>query len=846
MRHASHVHTLLRFDVRRRLALLVILAVLPALTLVVWVGIQERRHEVDRVAAEMVRISRLAAVTHQEVIVRARHIAATLAQLPQFRERNAPACAAILTQLQLQFPSYSILLLADDQGQVLADSLGSKVVNVADRPYFQRALAARGFAVGNYAIGRSSRRPTLHCAMPVIAVDGAVIAMVVVGIDLSWLSHIAIEAKLPAGSVLTVLDREQQILARTLEPERWVGMKASDLVIAQLAARAQGDFMTSGPDDIQRIYGHSRLMVDDDPVGTVIVGVPLTTAYLAANRALLLNLLLVVAVAFIAMGVGLWLSRRLIERPLRDLCAATARIAEGEFAVAVPRSGKQGEFAALADSITAMADALAKREAEQRVAVAEVASAHELLSAIINAAPVAIMILDHAGRVDRVWNPAAETLYGWTRAEMLGHVPAMLQDEPGFASLLAAPGAEREHRRSDGTLVKVAIFAAMLHHGERGPDGLVAIIADISETRRLREELAQTQKMELVGRLAGGVAHDFNNLLAVITGFADLLIKKLPAGSSEREQASQIVGAAERAAELTGRLLTLARRQPIRRIVVDLSARVAGMARLLSQAVGKQVELRLILAALPCPVRMDPVQLDQVVMNLIVNARDALPAGGTVAITVASLDDAITVVVTDNGAGMSEEVRLRLFEPFFTTKGHGLGTGLGLATVKAIVDAAKGSIVVESATGVGTTVRILLPRAEPDNDPALAHRPGRLPDLVLVVDDEEHLRTMIALTLTAAGVQSIAAPDAASALARLDAGLVPAAVITDLVMPGLGGTALAREIRRRFPAMPVLFITGFADDQTVEEVLAFGGSTSLLPKPFTAAGLENALLILSR
>jgi PAS domain S-box-containing protein len=830
------------FDLRRRVALLVILTVLPALALTVWVGFRERMLEVERVGTEMKRISRIAAVTHQEVIVGARHLLAALAQMPEVRQRDAAACNAILGQLQRQFPSYAIMLVADAGGQVFADSRSGPRISIADRPYFHRALAVKDFAVGNYAVGRISSRPTLHCAQPVLAEDGSVVAVVVAGIDVSWLGPIADQARLPTGSVLTVLDRDLKILARTVDPERWVGSTAPEVVRPDLLAGEQGAFIGDGPDAVRRIYGYCSLTAHGEVVGKVVVGVPLATAYVGANRALIMNLILVAAVAVSALMVGLWLSRRLIETPLRNLCSATARIAQGEFSVAVPRSGRQGEFAALADSITTMAEALARREADQQVATAALATAHDRLSAIIHAAPVAIIILDQAGRVDRVWNPAAEDLYGWKRAEMLDRVPPMLDPSDDFAALFDRPGEEQVHLGRDGQSVRVAVFAARLGSAAQAAGGVVAIIVDVSETRRLRDELAQAQKMELVGRLAGGVAHDFNNLLAVITGFADLLAAKLPAGSNEREQARQIVGAAERAAELTSRLLTLARRQPHRRIVVDVSARVAGMARLLTQAVSSQCELRLVLATEPCPVLMDPVQIDQVVMNLVVNARDAMPDGGSVALAIAHRGGVIEMVVSDGGAGMSDEARLRLFEPFFTTKGHGLGTGLGLATVKAIVDAAKGSISVESQPGLGTTVRIQWPCAVESSAQPGSGRPGRLPGLVLVVDDEDRLREMMSASFHGTGVQAVTAGDAVTAVARLDAGLVPEAVITDLIMPGMNGIWLAREVRRRFPAMPVLFVTGFADEHTVAEVVAFGERTAMLAKPFTATALHDALV----
>ena len=570
----------------------------------------------------------------------------------------------------------------------------------------------------------------------------------------------------------------------------------------------------------------------------------------AGERDLIINLLLVAATGLAALGVGHLLARRLIVAPISNLCAATERIADGDFTVSLP--AYSGEFTTLASSVTVMAASLARRDEEQRLAANELQRAHERVHAIFTAAPVAMIILDTAGRLIDGWNLAAQRLYGWQRNELLGQVPELVApaDRERWHSTLALHeqaglvGREMDHQRRDGSTVRVVVYASVLHDSLGQPVGTLVMIADVSDNRRLQDQINQTQKLELVGRLAGGIAHDFNNLLAVITGYADLLVKRLPEGDNHKihkEQAVHILRASERAAELTGRLLSLSRRQTNKRTLIDVSTRVADMTRLLARAVGDQVELRLALGAEPCLVLADPVQLDQVVMNLVLNARDAMPTGGAVSLATANDGDCVQLTVTDTGTGMEPGVLARLFEPFFTTKAPGKGTGLGLATVKAIVESAQGTITVTSALGLGTTIHITLPRVcdpAPDIAPAVIRS---LPASVLVVDDEDSVRALMVAAFSAAGMSTSAAADANAALAAIARDGLPAAVVTDLIMPGTSGTELARELRRRHPGLPILFVSGYADEQTVKEVLAFGGASSFLSKPFTASALVEAL-----
>jgi signal transduction histidine kinase/CheY-like chemotaxis protein len=365
--------------------------------------------------------------------------------------------------------------------------------------------------------------------------------------------------------------------------------------------------------------------------------------------------------------------------------------------------------------------------------------------------------------------------------------------------------------------------------------------------------LVQSQKMEAVGRLAGGVAHDFNNLLTVILGYASTLVASLPRGTPQQAHARSVVEAGRRAAEITSQLLALGRRQVQSPENLDLSEYTSGMAELLRRIAGEHIEVELRLDRALGAVRADRAQLEQVLLNLAVNARDAMPEGGRMRIVTrratpadaarceAPVDPAAFGVleVRDEGVGMDEVTRSRIFEPFFTTKPAGQGSGLGLSVVYGIVRQSGGQIVAQSERGRGSSFTVLLPHAGREavrppvpgapGEPSAA-RPGRGP--VLVVEDEAAIREVIDRVLRRAGFAVVLARDGQAALGmieRMEA--PPALVLTDLTMPGMDGRRLAEEVRRRTPGIRIAFMSGYLDTHDEAGGNALGGA--LLSKPFT-------------
>jgi PAS domain S-box-containing protein len=370
------------------------------------------------------------------------------------------------------------------------------------------------------------------------------------------------------------------------------------------------------------------------------------------------------------------------------------------------------------------------------------------------------------------------------------------------------------------------------------------------------EKLRQAQKMEAVGRLAGGVAHDFNNLLTVILGYGNMVLGQLDENDPAREYVEEMTRAGERAASLTRQLLAFSRKQILAPRVLDLNSVVTEMHRLLERLIGENIHLSTILAPDLSPVRADPGQLEQVIMNLAVNARDAMPGGGKLLLETANVElDAaharlfpevrpgayVMVAISDTGCGISEEVRPHLFEPFFTTKGPGMGTGLGLATVYGIVKQSEGHITVDSAPGQGTIFRIYLPVAA-EEKAAAKPRTGlplkRGSERLLLVEDEEPVRRIARTALAANGYRVYEAADGEQALevCRQLGGRIDL-LITDVIMPGMNGRELADTLAEQYPALRVLFVSGYTDTAALPE--GVGEDNAFLQKPFTPSSLAK-------
>ena len=417
-------------------------------------------------------------------------------------------------------------------------------------------------------------------------------------------------------------------------------------------------------------------------------------------------------------------------------------------------------------------------------------------------------------------------------------------------------GFEVKWKRKDGGAITVRISGRAVSSADEPADVLEAIAEDVTDRRALEDQFRQAQKMEAVGRLAGGVAHDFNNLLMVISGYAEVILAQVDPTSPLLEKGRAIQLAADRATTLTRQLLAFSRKQLLELKVVDVNAIVQDMERLLRPLIGENIDLVTILSREAAHTRADAGQLEQVIMNLVVNAKDAMPVGGKLTLRTENvvLDENhrrgqqfirpgnyVTLLVSDTGMGMDRETQSRIFEPFFTTKEKGKGTGLGLSTVYGIVKQSGGYVVVQSELGRGTTFHIYLPLVEgaaEKNSVAVPEAVGGT-ETILLVEDEESVRQLVRDTLSAKGYQVLEGEngEAGMAAAARHQGKIHL-VITDVVMPGMGGREMVKQLIETRPETKVLYLSGYTEDAIVSDGSIEKG-TAFLQKPFTLQNLSR-------
>jgi two-component system cell cycle sensor histidine kinase/response regulator CckA len=414
---------------------------------------------------------------------------------------------------------------------------------------------------------------------------------------------------------------------------------------------------------------------------------------------------------------------------------------------------------------------------------------------------------------------------------------------------------EKQFFRKDGSRVSVLIGIATIL-STQGDIECVAFVVDISERKKLEEQFRAAQKMEAVGRLAGGIAHDFNNLLGVIIGYSELLLDRVPTDDPQNIQLQEIKKAGSRAASLTRQLLAFSRKQIFQPKVLDLNAVVADVNKMLHRLIGEDIDLVTTLRSSLGRIKADPGQLEQVIMNLVVNARDAMPTGGKLVIATANadLDETycqshpsmhpgryVVLAVTDTGIGMDAETQMHVFEPFFTTKELGKGTGLGLATVYGVVKQSGGFIWVYSELGKGTTFQIYLPRVdepvEAEATRSSKTEPARGTDTILLAEDAESLRKLTCTFLEKNGYAVLPATNATEAIATAAEHNGPIdLLLTDVVMPGMSGRELANRLAVKRPEMRVIYMSGYTDDAIVHHGVLESG-TLFIEKPFSQEAL---------
>ncbi|CAN5734294.1 hypothetical protein BH23GEM11_BH23GEM11_07960 [soil metagenome] len=710
------------WSVRGHVIALVLVTVLPLLVLLGQAVILDTRQ--SRLIAEQG--SRAVAETSAAAVGRffdeAEAALADVAARDPVRQMETPACSALLSDLLGVLPRFANVFVADVGGSMACSALpepSGGFEPVVDREWFLGVLAMRDFQIGSPQIGRISARWVAVVAGPVFGPEGDLVGVVGGAVDLVGFQAVLVQQSLPRESVLTIDDLDGVVVARSLDPEAWVGRRLpSSGVDRDLLASAGGATQVAGAEGVERIWGFAAIP------GTpwrAWAGIPVSAVY-APVRAAALRKALLIALALLAVGSVAGLLYRRVARSLRHLVDETSRVAGGEGGH-VEESGPL-EVRQVAAQFNRTLEARSEAEAERTRSL-------DRYRSVLDHAVFGIVVSGADDRI-REANPALSRLIGASSPEALkGRSVASLFQDPGESVSLRGlleggrpvEGLPATWVGRDGTAVPVRIHASA-HRDAHGDVAFEWIVEDLTERLVLESRMREAQKLEAVGRLAGGVAHDFNNLLTVITTTAHLLREDRSDDPEILDTTGDILDAAARGAALTRQLLTFSRKQVIQPEPLELNQVVDQLQGLLRRLGGPQIRLSVHLEPGVGRVEADRGQLEQVLLNLVLNARDASQPDGPVGIRTGRVtfhgeeptdSGALPpgayaeLEVSDQGSGIPAPIRDRIFEPFFTTKPDGQGTGLGLATVYGIVAQAQGGITVESQPGEGTVFRILLP-----------------------------------------------------------------------------------------------------------------------------------------
>ncbi len=952
-------------SLRLRLLCLALLALLPAAGLAAYSGFEQRRIAAQQARLEAQRLTRATSASIEQTIESSHRLLVALAHLPEVREERAENTGAVFASLLREHAIYANLGLVAPDGQLAASGVPfTGGMDLSDRGWFRRALAQRGFVVGDYQIGRVTRKATLNVACPVYDAAGRVHGVVFAAIDLGYLNGYAARTELPAGAALMVVDRRGVILARYPEPERWVGHLLPEVPsVRAVLAQGAGTAVVRGLDGVMRLWSFNPIPGGPEASAYVALGLSRDAAYAQADRVLRQSLLVLAMVLVVAL-LAAWAGARLfILRRVDALAKTTERIRGGDLAARTGMSGKGDELDQLGRALDAMAASLQVRARDAEQAAAALRESEHRFRSLADGTPVLLWVtdasmactfankpmLDFSGcRLEDVagdgWVRAVhpddrarllgtaefayrskqpftvehrvrrhDGVYRWVLdtavpqftadGEFTGYIgscvditerrtmeEALRESQERFQAYMDNSPAVAFLKDEDGRMIYVnrpfetffqttleqirgksdfelwppetaqqlrehdlAVLASgqpmQTYEDVPAPDGtphhwlvlkfpvvepsgarrIGGTAIDVTEQKMLERQLHHSQKMEAIGRLAGGVAHDFNNLLTAIQGFSELLLRRSDVHPTAKRDLEEIHKAAVRAAGLTRQLLAFSRQQATQPRVLDLNDVVADLSKMLRRVIGADIQLQTVAAAGLGRVKVDPGQIEQVIANLVVNARDAMPRGGRVLVETANVEagagagacgalapgPCVVLSVKDTGIGMDAETMRHIFEPFFTTKEAGKGTGLGLSTVYGIVRQCGGDIAVQSEPGRGTTFSIYLPRVEEEAE-AAAGVPARVElkrgaGTVLLVEDEDMVRGLVRETLELAGYEVLEARHGKEALTVCDQHPGPIhLMVTDVVMPEMGGPELVKHLPARRSGMKVLFLSGHA------------------------------------
>ncbi|HEY0330491.1 MAG TPA: ATP-binding protein [Rhodopseudomonas sp.] len=760
---------------------------------------------------------------------------------------------------------------ADGEVRIVADA---DLQQKADRGYFKQAIAApdRSIIVSPIELNQENGaielppQPVVRVSTPIFAPDGQLFGLLIVNIDLRP-SFAAIKARPNADTTIYVVNEHGDYLVHP-DPRREFGFEfgtpfriQNDFPEAMQAAGGQQPELIDDRDGKRYGLARASMRLGGGPLVSVVEMTPASKIVAAALQALRDSSLLGGTIAVLGAMVLAFVLARTLTRQLTQMTAAVAGFAQGK-PLLVPLNAS-GEIGVLARAFTDMAQ-------EVGVKNAAIQRDKDIFESIMAAMAEAVLLIDADGNVVYA-NRANQELLGPIEIDSTQWRESYDIYQPDGTTLLPkeqwpsarclrgeqVDGYELVYRRRDtGKTVHVTGSAHPIRDAGGKLAGAVVVYRDVTAAKEIERQLRQSQKLDAIGQLTGGVAHDFNNTLTVITGTAEILIESLSDRPNLLQIAKMIDEAAGRGAELTKHLLAFARRQPLQPRNVDVNTLVLNTAQLLRPTLGEHIEIESMLGNDAEPAHIDPSQLSTALLNLAVNARDAMPHGGKLTLETGNvvLDETyaranpevtpgpyVMVAVSDSGTGIPAAIRDKVFEPFFTTKDVGKGTGLGLSMVYGFVKQSNGHIKIYSEEGYGTTIKLYLPRASADAEelaPAPPIKGGS--ETVLVVEDDAMVRNFVVTQLRSLGYKTLMAATGADTLAQIEAGATFDLLFTDVIMPGLNGRQLADAVQALRPGTKVLYTSGYTENAIVHHGRLDPG-VLLLPKPYRKSELARLI-----
>lgn len=843
--------------IRARMIGLVAVTALPLAVVAARFAIDHLEHEKANAYERVTTLARSSATRLDDEIGNVATLLLSLGHAVAIDKGYVAANDLLLRRIQAELPDYfNGLAVFDADG----DNIGiapflepdRTLLSSKGRDYFEAALRGETLAVSQPLAGPLSQRPQIVIGSPVRRGDDRRISGVVaVGLILESLARIFDHADLPPGAVVRLSNDKGIVLARSSHAAEWVGRNLSD--DPWIRGHLEAGFAVG---EVTWADGIRRLTASVTPSRVpwvVSVGIPAELA-LAGLKQSYWQTGLIGGGAILLALIAAWVMSRRIAGPVRELASDAQKFVETNFRHR-SQVRSRSEIGQLAAALNATADRVADTQQRlQRVG--------DDLSTLIQASPIPVLAADRDGKAT-LWNGAAERLWGYPADEVIGGPPPIgARDAADTVSLLfrralageAILGLDLRLLTKDGRPVDVRMFAAPLPDSSGGTRGVVSLWLDLTEQSALEARLRQSQKMQAVGQLAGGIAHDINNILGVTVANLDLLQASLGGRSDDLELVEAALASSLKGATLVQQLLAFSRQQPMELKPMDLGAALGEWLPRLRRTLGERIRPELAVETGLWQVIADAAQLETCLSHLALNARDAMPDGGLLSIrarnikvdeSLMSIDlhlkfgDYVVLSVTDTGAGMSNEAALRAFEPFFTTKEPGKGSGLGLSTVFGYVRQAGGTAKIYSELGHGTTVDLYLPRAfreaaAPESKPAAVTATGSGERILVVDDNPDMLRVSVAM-LQSLGYRTFEADGPAAALAAIERNGPFDLLFSDIVMPGtMSGVDLAREVRRH--GLRTLLTSGFASPVAVHSEATAQGLT-VLTKPFRKAEL---------